>query len=109
MEEITQIAARHKLAIIEDNAQAIGSTYTFPNGVTKKTGAIGTIGTTSFFPSKNLGCYGDGGAIFTDDDALASRLKMIANHGQSRLYYHYLVGCNSRLHSIPPAVFHLKL
>ncbi|HWK02652.1 MAG TPA: DegT/DnrJ/EryC1/StrS family aminotransferase [Puia sp.] len=109
MEEIMQIAARHNLAVIEDNAQAIGSTYTFPNGVTKKTGAIGTIGTTSFFPSKNLGCYGDGGAIFTDDDALANRLKMIANHGQSRRYYHDVVGCNSRLDSIQAAVLNVKL
>jgi UDP-2-acetamido-2-deoxy-ribo-hexuluronate aminotransferase len=109
MEEIMQIAARHNLYVIEDNAQAIGSTYTFSNGITKKTGAIGTIGTTSFFPSKNLGCYGDGGAIFTDDDALASRLKMIANHGQSRRYYHDLVGCNSRLDSIQAAVLNVKL
>ena len=109
MEEIMQIAARHNLYVIEDNAQAIGSTYTFSNGVTKKTGTIGTIGTTSFFPSKNLGCYGDGGAIFTDDDALASRLKMIANHGQSRRYYHDLVGCNSRLDSIQAAVLNVKL
>jgi len=109
MEEIMEIAARHGLFVIEDNAQAIGSDYTFRNGVTKKAGAIGTIGTTSFFPSKNLGCYGDGGAIFTDDDALASRLKMIANHGQSRRYYHDLVGCNSRLDSIQAAVLNVKL
>ncbi len=109
MEEIMEIAARHNLYVIEDNAQAIGSTYTFSNGITKKTGTIGTIGTTSFFPSKNLGCYGDGGAIFTDDDALASRLKMIANHGQSRRYYHDLVGCNSRLDSIQAAVLNVKL
>ena len=109
MEQILEIAARHNLSVIEDNAQAIGSTYTFSNGVTKKTGAIGTIGTTSFFPSKNLGCYGDGGAIFTDDDALASRLRMIANHGQSRRYYHDLVGCNSRLDSIQAAVLNVKL
>jgi dTDP-4-amino-4,6-dideoxygalactose transaminase len=109
MEEIMDIARRHRLYVIEDNAQAIGSTYTFSNGVTKKAGAIGTIGTTSFFPSKNLGCYGDGGAIFTEDDALASRLKMIANHGQSRRYYHDLVGCNSRLDSIQAAVLNVKL
>src|SRR5882672_5072660 len=104
MEEIMRIAARHSLYVIEDNAQAIGSDYTFSDGSAKKTGSIGTIGTTSFFPSKNLGGYGDGGAIFTDDDALASRLKMIANHGQSRRYYHDLVGCNSRLDSIQAAV-----
>jgi dTDP-4-amino-4,6-dideoxygalactose transaminase len=109
MQEILAIAARHKLHVIEDNAQAIGSSYTFPDGTTKKTGSLGIIGTTSFFPSKNLGCYGDGGAIFTDDDALASRLKMIANHGQSRRYYHDLVGCNSRLDSIQAAVLNVKL
>jgi UDP-2-acetamido-2-deoxy-ribo-hexuluronate aminotransferase len=109
MEEIMQIAARHNLYVIEDNAQAIGSDYIFSNGVTRKTGSIGTIGTTSFFPSKNLGGYGDGGAIFTDDDALASRLKMIANHGQSRRYYHDLVGCNSRLDTIQAAVLNVKL
>jgi len=109
MEAIMDIARRHNLYVIEDNAQAIGSDYTFGNGAVKKTGAIGTIGTTSFFPSKNLGCYGDGGAIFTDDDALANRLKMIANHGQSRRYYHDLVGCNSRLDSIQAAVLNVKL
>src|ERR1700761_4155534 len=109
MEEIQAIAARHNLHIIEDNAQAIGSDYIFSDGTTKKTGSIGTIGTTSFFPSKNLGCYGDGGAIFTDDDTLASRLKMIANHGQSRRYYHDMVGCNSRLDSIQAAVLNVKL
>lgn len=109
MREIMDIARKHNLAVIEDNAQAIGGAYRFPDGTTKKTGAIGTIGTTSFFPSKNLGCYGDGGAIFTDDDALASRLKMIANHGQSRRYYHDTVGCNSRLDSIQAAVLNVKL
>lgn len=109
MQEILDIAARHRLYIIEDNAQAIGSTYRYADGKTKKAGTLGTIGTTSFFPSKNLGCYGDGGAIFTDDDALASRLKMIANHGQSRRYYHDIVGCNSRLDSIQAAVLNVKL
>ena len=109
MEEIMRIAKKHNLFVIEDNAQAIGSDYTFSDGTTKKTGSIGTIGTTSFFPSKNLGCYGDGGAIFTDDDTLASRLKMIANHGQSRRYYHDMVGCNSRLDSIQAAVLNVKL
>jgi len=109
MEEIMKIAEKHNIAIIEDNAQAIGSDYTFSNGKKKKTGTIGTIGATSFFPSKNLGCYGDGGAIFTDDDTLAGRLKMIANHGQSKGYYHDLVGCNSRLHSIQAAVLNVKL
>jgi UDP-2-acetamido-2-deoxy-ribo-hexuluronate aminotransferase len=109
MEEILKIAAKHNLFVIEDNAQAIGSNYTFSDGTTKKTGSIGTIGATSFFPSKNLGCYGDGGAIFTDDDTLATRLKMIANHGQSRRYYHEMVGCNSRLDSIQAAVLNVKL
>jgi dTDP-4-amino-4,6-dideoxygalactose transaminase len=109
MQEILDIAARHNLHIIEDNAQAIGSTYTFPDGTSKKTGTIGHIGTTSFFPSKNLGCYGDGGAIFTDDDTLAGKLKMIANHGQSKRYYHDLVGCNSRLDTLQAAVLNVKL
>jgi len=109
MEAIMNIAAEHNLFVIEDNAQAIGSFFTFGNGTVKKTGAIGTIGTTSFFPSKNLGCYGDGGAIFTDDDALANRLKMVANHGQSKRYYHDLVGCNSRLDTIQAAVLNVKL
>ena len=109
MQEIMAIAKKHGLAVIEDNAQAIGSDYTFSDGTTKKTGSIGTIGATSFFPSKNLGCYGDGGAIFTDDDTLAARLKMIANHGQSRRYYHELVGCNSRLDSLQAAILNVKL
>ena len=109
MEEIMKIAMKYNLPVIEDNAQAIGSDYVFSNGKKKKTGAIGTIGATSFFPSKNLGCYGDGGAIFTDDDTLAARLRMIANHGQSKRYYHDLVGCNSRLDSIQAAVLNVKL
>jgi dTDP-4-amino-4,6-dideoxygalactose transaminase len=109
MEAIMDIARRYNLYVIEDNAQAIGSDYTFTNGDTKKTGTIGTVGATSFFPSKNLGCYGDGGAIFTDDETLASRLKMIANHGQSARYYHDMVGCNSRLDSIQAAVLNVKL
>ena len=109
MEEIMEIAKKHNLFVIEDNAQATGSDYIFKNGTKKKTGTIGTIGTTSFFPSKNLGCYGDGGAIFTNDDALANQLKMIANHGQSKRYYHEVVGCNSRLDSIQAAVLNIKL
>jgi UDP-2-acetamido-2-deoxy-ribo-hexuluronate aminotransferase len=109
MDEIMAIAKRHNLYVIEDNAQAIGSAYTSTNGSRKKTGSIGTIGCTSFFPSKNLGCYGDGGAIFTDDDTLATRLKMIANHGQSRRYYHEMVGCNSRLDTLQAAVLKVKL
>lgn len=109
MEEILQIAAEYNLAVIEDNAQAIGCDYTFSNGTIKKTGTIGTIGTTSFFPSKNLGCYGDGGAIFTNDDALAAQLRMIANHGQQKRYYHDVVGCNSRLDTIQAAILSIKL
>ncbi|HEY0678672.1 MAG TPA: DegT/DnrJ/EryC1/StrS family aminotransferase [Chitinophagaceae bacterium] len=109
MEEIMAIADRHKLYVIEDNAQAIGSDYTFSDGTTKKAGTIGTIGTTSFFPSKNLGCYGDGGAIFSNNETLANRLKMIANHGQSKRYYHDIVGCNSRLDSIQAAVLNVKI
>ncbi|HKP32425.1 MAG TPA: DegT/DnrJ/EryC1/StrS family aminotransferase [Chitinophagaceae bacterium] len=109
MEEIMSIAKEYNLAVIEDNAQAIGSDYTFANGTKKKAGTIGTIGTTSFFPSKNLGCFGDGGAIFTNDDSLANRLRMIANHGQKVRYYHEMVGCNSRLDSIQAAVLNVKL
>lgn len=109
MEAILDIARRHNLFVVEDNAQAIGADYQFSDGTRKKTGTMGTIGCTSFFPSKNLGGYGDGGAIFTDDDSLANRLRMIANHGQSVRYYHDLVGCNSRLDTIQAAVLNVKL
>ncbi len=109
MEEIMKIAAEFGLYVIEDNAQAIGCDYTFSDGTKKKTGTIGTIGTTSFYPSKNLGAYGDGGAIFTNDDTLAVKIKMIANHGQQKRYYHEMVGCNSRLDSIQAAVLNIKL
>jgi UDP-2-acetamido-2-deoxy-ribo-hexuluronate aminotransferase len=109
MEPIMEIAQRHNLYVIEDNAQAIGSDYYFSDGRVAKTGTIGHIGCTSFFPSKNLGCYGDGGAIFTNDDALANKLMMIANHGQSKKYYHDEVGCNSRLDSIQACVLDIKL
>jgi UDP-2-acetamido-2-deoxy-ribo-hexuluronate aminotransferase len=109
MVEIMKIAKAHNLYVIEDNAQAIGGDYYFSDGVIKKTGAIGTVNTTSFFPSKNLGCYGDGGAIMTDSDELAVKLRMIANHGQSQRYYHDLVGCNSRLDSLQAAVLEIKL
>lgn len=109
MEEIMKIADKHKLFVIEDNAQAIGCNYTFSDGSKKKTGTIGHIGTTSFYPSKNLGAYGDGGAIFTNDSDLAIKLKMTANHGQSKQYYHDLVGCNSRLDSIQAAILDIKL
>ncbi len=109
MEEIMQIAKEHNLYVIEDNAQAIGCDYTFSDGTVKKAGTIGTIGATSFYPSKNLGAYGDGGAIFTNDDVLAQQLKMVANHGQQKRYYHEVVGCNSRLDSIQAAILNIKL
>jgi UDP-2-acetamido-2-deoxy-ribo-hexuluronate aminotransferase len=109
MEEIMKIAAANNLYVIEDNAQAIGCDYYFSDGRTKKTGSVGTIGTTSFFPSKNLGGFGDGGAIMTNDDSLAAQLKMVANHGQSKRYYHDIVGCNSRLDTIQAAVLEVKL
>ena len=109
MEEIMAIARKHNLFVIEDNAQAIGCDYIFSDGSKKKTGTIGHIGSTSFYPSKNLGAFGDGGAIFTNDDALAAQMKMIANHGQSRQYYHDVVGCNSRLDSIQAAILNIKL
>lgn len=109
MEEIMAIAKKHNLFVIEDNAQAIGCDYIFSDGSKKKTGTIGHIGTTSFYPSKNLGAFGDGGAIFTNDGDLAVKLKMMANHGQSKQYYHDVVGCNSRLDSIQAAILNIKL
>lgn len=109
MKEILDIAKAHNIPVIEDTAQAIGGTYTFPDGTKKMNGTMGAIGTTSFFPSKNLGCYGDGGAIFTNDDALAEKLTMIANHGQKVKYYHDVVGCNSRLDTIQAAILRVKL
>ena len=109
MDEIMRIAAEHNLYVIEDNAQAIGADYIYPDGTKKKTGSIGTIGCTSFFPSKNLGCYGDGGAMFTNDVELADKLKIVANHGQKIRYYHEVVGCNSRLDTIQAAVLKIKL
>lgn len=109
MEPILRIANRHALYVIEDNAQSIGATYTFPDGTVKKAGTIGTVGTTSFFPSKPLACYGDGGAMFTSDARLAERLRMIANHGQKVKYHHALVGCNSRLDTLQAAILEVKL
>lgn len=109
MEELAKIAEEHNLYIIEDNAQAIGADYIFKDGSTKKTGAIGHVGATSFFPSKNLGCYGDGGAIFTNDDELAHTLRGIVNHGMYKRYYHDVVGVNSRLDSIQAVVLKAKL
>ncbi|MDD4394787.1 MAG: DegT/DnrJ/EryC1/StrS family aminotransferase [Bacteroidales bacterium] len=109
MEEIMRIANQYNLAVIEDACQAIGAEYTFSSGETKKVGTIGTIGCTSFFPSKNLGCYGDGGAIFTNDDELALKMRGIVNHGMFTRYYHDMVGVNSRLDSIQAAVLNVKL
>lgn len=109
METIMDIANEYGLFVVEDNAQAIGADYIFKNGNRAKTGTIGHIGCTSFYPSKNLGCYGDGGAIMTQDDHLADLLHKIANHGQSVRYYHDVVGCNSRLDSIQAVVLSAKL
>ena len=109
MEAIMQIAEENKLWVIEDNAQATGADYTFSKGSKAKTGTIGHIGCTSFYPSKNLGCYGDGGAIMTNDDELGALLHKIANHGQVVRYYHDVVGCNSRLDSIQAVVLSAKL
>lgn len=109
MEAIMHLSEKHNLFVIEDNAQAIGNDYTFSNGNIKKTGSIGHIGCTSFYPSKNLGAFGDGGAIFTDDDNLAQKMRMIASHGQSKRYYHDVVGCNSRLDAMQAAILNIKL
>ena len=109
MEPIIEFARKHNLYVIEDNAQTIGAKYTFTNGIQKNTGTIGHIGCTSFFPSKNLGCYGDGGAMMTNDPNLAAKLKIIANHGQTKKYYHSVIGCNSRLDTIQAAILDVKL
>lgn len=109
MEAILEIAKKYDLYIIEDTAQAIGADYIFSDERKQKLGTIGTIGCTSFFPSKNLGCYGDGGALFTNDDELAERLKMIANHGMKERYHHDILGVNSRLDTIQAAILSIKL
>lgn len=109
MDAIMEIAKAHNLFVIEDAAQAIGADYTFKNGSKKKAGTIGNIGTTSFFPSKNLGCYGDGGAIFTNDDELAHTIRGMVNHGMYKRYYHDVVGVNSRLDSVQAAILRIKL
>ena len=109
METLLDIAREHNLYVVEDACQAIGATYTFSNGTRKQAGTMGEIGCTSFFPSKNLGCYGDGGALFTDDDALAARIQAIANHGMVVRYHHDMVGVNSRLDTIQAAVLDAKL
>lgn len=109
MDEILEIAREHNLFVIEDNAQGIGCDYTSKDGSVHKTGTLGTVGCTSFFPSKNLGCYGDGGAMITNDAKLAETLKMVANHGQKVRYYHDMVGCNSRLDAMQAAILSVKL
>lgn len=109
MEALLALAKEHNLYVVEDACQAIGSKYTFSDGTVRQAGCIGNIGCTSFFPSKNLGCYGDGGAIFTDDDDLAARMRAIANHGMVVRYHHDLIGVNSRLDSIQAAVLEAKL
>ncbi|MDD2584372.1 MAG: DegT/DnrJ/EryC1/StrS family aminotransferase [Bacteroidales bacterium] len=109
MEQIMEIANRHNLYVIEDNAQALGAKYTYSNGTVKSLGTIGHIGCTSFFPTKNLGCYGDGGAIFTQSKELAQRIRMVTDHGQKVKYYHDIIGCNSRLDSIQAAILNVKL
>lgn len=109
MEEILKIAEAHKIFVIEDNAQALGGEYFFSDGTTRKTGALGTCSGTSFFPSKSLGCYGDGGAIMTNDDSLATKLRMVASHGQNKRYHHEILGLNSRLDTIQAAILEIKL
>jgi UDP-2-acetamido-2-deoxy-ribo-hexuluronate aminotransferase len=109
MEPVLQIAEKHNLYVIEDTAQALGAEYTFSSGMKKKAGTMSTIGTTSFFPSKNLGCFGDGGAIFTNDLSLGERMRMIANHGQKIKYHHDLIVVNSRLDTLLAAILHVKL
>ena len=109
MEGIMNLAKKYDLKIVEDNAQAIGSIYTFSDGEKKYAGTIGDIGTTSFYPAKNLGCYGDGGAIFTNNDELAEKIRMIVNHGENKKYHHKYIGCNSRLDSIQAVILNIKL
>ena len=109
MEKILEIASRHNLHVIEDAAQSLGADYIFSNGKICKSGTMGIVGCTSFFPSKNLGCFGDGGALFTSDDELAKKIRMIANHGQEKKYHHEVIGVNSRLDTIQAAILNVKL
>ncbi|MFA8433420.1 MAG: DegT/DnrJ/EryC1/StrS family aminotransferase [Marinifilaceae bacterium] len=109
MEALGKLAQRYNLKIVEDTAQALGAKYKYSDGSQVYAGTMGDFGTTSFFPTKNLGCFGDGGALFTNDDLLAKKAKMIANHGQSKKYYHEIIGCNSRLDSIQAAILRVKL
>ena len=109
MEPVMKIAEKYKIHIIEDNAQSMGANYTFSDGTVKKAGTIGHIGTTSFFPTKPLSCYGDGGAVMTSNLELAERIRMLANHGQTKKYHHKMIGCNSRLDTIQAAILNVKL
>ncbi len=109
MEQITAMAQQHGIHIIEDTAQATGAEYRFSDGTVKKAGTMGIIGCTSFFPSKNLGCYGDGGALFTDNDELAALIRSITNHGMKVRYYHDTIGVNSRLDTLQAAILRVKL
>jgi len=109
MGEIMDFAQKHSLLVVEDNAQSLGARHTFANGSSRQTGTIGHIGCSSFFPTKNLGCFGDGGAMMTENDALAERLRMITVHGQSKKYHHEILGCNSRLDSLQAAILNVKL
>lgn len=109
MEPLLLFAEKHRLFVIEDNAQSIGARYTFSDGSVRMSGSMGHIGCTSFFPSKNLGCYGDGGALMTNDEQLAQKIKMIANHGQRKKYYHEVLGVNSRLDTLQAAILRVKL
>ena len=109
MEAILKIAEKHKLSVIEDNAQSLGASYKFSDGQCKKLGTVGTIGITSFFPTKPLACYGDGGAIFTSDSEQAEHIRLLANHGQTKKYRHRIIGCNSRLDTVQAAILNVKL
>jgi dTDP-4-amino-4,6-dideoxygalactose transaminase len=109
MEPVMKIAEKYKISVIEDNAQSLGADYTFSDGTVKKAGTIGHIGTTSFFPTKPLSCYGDGGAVMTSDSELAERIRLMTNHGQTKKYHHKIIGCNSRLDTIQAAILNVKL
>ena len=109
MAPILKIARENALHVVEDNAQSIGSVYTFPSGERRQAGTIGDAGALSFFPTKNLSCYGDGGALLTNDETLAKKMRMIASHGQSKKYFHELIGCNSRLDTLQAAILNVKL
>ena len=109
MEAIMKIAGKYKLAIIEDNAQSLGASFTFSNGSSKMAGTMGHIGITSFFPTKPLACYGDGGALFTSDNELAEQIRLLANHGQTKKYHHKIIGSNSRLDTVQAAILNIKL